>query len=113
MIIHRPIFNSGGLIVEGHIVMIFRKLTLSWLLIAGIICLVGCEGTLQKSYYYSEYESDNYYQSHDPRSDFYDPTGDAAYSYHPMYSPIQRPPSYTPGTPAYQYSYYYSNSQGD
>jgi hypothetical protein len=87
--------------------MIILPLTL------GIISLLGCEGTTQKSYYYSEYESYTDPQSNEPRVDFYDPTGDPANTYDPVYSPIQRPPTYTPGTPAYEYRYYYSENQGD
>lgn len=75
-------------------------------LVVGVITLGGCEGPTQNSYYYSEYQYPSY--GSDMYAEFYDPTGDPAYAYEPVYSPIQRSPNYTPGTPGYEYSYYYS-----
>lgn len=79
--------------------------------IAALVTLVGCEGPYQKRYYNYEYRSANYYPaSQYSGADFYDPTGDPAYSYYPAYSPIQRDSVYTPGTPGYTHNYYYSEN---
>jgi hypothetical protein len=88
--------------------MKFRNVAVLLFLLVGFMTLIGCEGPTQKSYYYSEYQYPPYPSG--PQVDFYDPSGDPAYSYDPVYAPIQRPPTYNPGTPAYEYSYYYSRS---
>jgi hypothetical protein len=75
--------------------------------IVGLVTLAGCDGPSQRGYYNYEYRSSNYYPaSHYSGANFYDPTGDPAYSYYPAYSPIPRESVYTPGRPGYDYSYY-------
>jgi hypothetical protein len=73
-------------------------------LMNGLIILGGCEGPPREFHHSSQ--AQHSYMSPDEPYPFYNPIGDLAYSYDPVYSPVSRDPTYYPGTPVYDYSYY-------
>ena len=84
---------------------------LQFLIIGSLVSLGGCDSPTHEVQYRSELvKTPPPKKSVDSRYPFYNPTGDAAYSYAPVYDPVDRPSTYTPGTPGYEYSYYYSDT---
>lgn len=91
--------------------MKLHHVILQFLIISSLIGLGGCDSPTHEVHYRSEYkEVQPYNKATDSRYPFYNPTGDSAYSYEPVYDPVDRPSTYTPGKPGYEYSYYYSDT---